>query len=64
MIEPGDDDTQDAYKSYAVRDDPSVFIGVAPEVGDGNSRPGSSYSGLDAQPLLDRITTLAGEDGS
>ena len=62
MVEPGKDDVHDAYESYTVSDDPSVSVGVAPEVGEGNVCRGSSSSGLDVEPLRDRITALAGEN--
>ena len=50
MVEPADDDAHNAYESYAVSDDPSVFVGVDPEVDDSNVLHGSSSSGLDVQP--------------
>ena len=64
MVEPVDDDAHDAYVLYAVRGDPSVSVGVTTEVVDGNVRRDSSFSGLDVQSLLGRITPFAGENVS
>ena len=64
MVEHADNDAHDAHESYVVSDDPSVSFGVIPEVGDGNVLHGSPSSGIDVQPLLDRITAFAGENVS
>ena len=56
------DDAHEAYDSYAVTDEPSL-PGVTVREESGDVAPRASLSGgLDLQPLLDRITSLAGEN--
>ena len=38
IADPSYDDVQAEYDSYAVSDNPNVFVGTAPEVSDGAAR--------------------------
>ena len=64
LREAADDAAHGAYDSYAVDDEPSLPTNTRGKDCDDAAPSASSSGDLDLQPLIDRITKLAGENVS
>ena len=59
---PRDDATHKAYGSYVVRNESTVLGGVVSNEPAARARRASSFSRLDLQYILDRLTNIIGEN--
>ena len=57
-----DEGAYEAYDSYAVDEDRIVHMSISDDKRDGIAPRAFASSGLDLKRLLDRVTTLAGEN--